>query len=1251
MTKSRSSSYHGETQTYGNDVTDIMVPLGDDFTVKLGDSIGANKKSILNSLGAEVAWIDSLGNASFTSVASYLENVVYVAVSGGDYTSVQSALTLNPTAGLIVLVAPGTYASTIDFTANYQSVIGLGDVFNTTIAGADAAILNVADYASCVVKNITLTMGATTTVKNNITVNDGNVIFENCILATNNTTAIASAAQPSVVKITGSGEVSIGKGSIVSYSNEGAEATAVKVPFVIDLDGYISVKDSQISVDGENATSVTALASFGGDGELDVSGSSIDVDDEVADYVIGSGYVVTGIIPQDFKNNKISVSRSGAGVADVAAFYASGGSAASVASYSNRISVTNNTTPARAYSFFQAGTPTINSVFDNIESADGGASGTVTYGLTREATQISSSLPLKVYDRISALGSLGEILLSDGEADSTIKIGRYIMNHYDMSEEPFGLFISQSTATANTINYGGGSALANAATQIVWYTAADNTTTTGTARLAVDGDSGIYMGLNSTKVGVGYAIAAALTSEFNVNGNVLIEGDLDVDNVEIQKVGDATALIPNQVSGSVTFTGAAWNGAASVDDTYSVKLSVDGGTEWLGIENNEGQEFLLIQNNDKAFTLFSRQEAGEDGIKVGSTEGLTTENVFEVYDDLADGTGGTLLAAADGNGNWKYKSSLVNTAVKEAPTEGSQLLANPDLENWDFDDGNTWSFIDNESFDGDGWFASDWGGTDEDDCVTPHAGTYAVVLENDDDSPYAIEQAVTGLTENDEYTFKIYAKYPDSEEYEADASSINLIFLNAPYATATQMWNNSSHAWEAIGAGPIGNNTDTHNLTTSWVQYTHADSASLDVPESGTINVVIASSAVSGEISWIDSATLEPTSGGASVLADGSFEDPDTTDEGWPGGFDSEDYIDDNDSDWVVTRSADSQSGTYAMKLTSDADGDSGMVMVDQKIAEEPVAGESFKAKVYVKRENADDASNFTFIALNESDFEDATLIYDWVSEEWKPIADKDDDCKDVRTLTGAYVEYISDNVTCPEAGGLSLMFAHEAGEGAEDESIFLDNIRAYKLVGGPAVTASSFENASDYSNMDATDAALLIKTTDGTGKELLRVGVDGAVTNGGIGFDFSGEAVLFDEPEEQDEPVPLIYFETHGVTLLGKTAKGGINLKSTGKTVTDFDMPDGYRLINVQIVIVTETSEALNVGGTLKVGNNIDADNIRSSIAYPQNAVQQRTSDCSGSDNTVLSTAGLVSFNLTVADGGTSGTATGYIFGTLIAT
>ena len=621
----------------------------------------------------------------------------------------------------------------------------------------------------------------------------------------------------------------------------------------------------------------------------------------------------------------------------------------------------------------------------------------------------------------------------------------------------------------------------------------------------------------------------------------------------------------------------------------------------------------------------------------------------------------------DGYSDLSYSDSIVNTVVKAAPTEGSQLLLNTDFASWNFEEGTAWSFIDTDDFDGDGWFASDWGGDDEGVCVTPHVGTYAVVLETDyghgegDPERYAIEQAVAGLTPDDNYVFKIYAKFPHSSDY--DSGGVAILFLDDEYDSATQMYNNSTHAWEAIGVGPSDNNIDDHSLTITWTEYEHDDSDNLVVPASGTINVVVMSSPAEEEMCWIDSATLQKDGAGDSVLVDGSFEAPDFASFGWPGGFWMEDYIADEEEDWETHRSTDSQTGTYALEMISDDDGDSGLIILVQHADVDPSVGDPFRAKVYAKRENSTDKSNITFLAINTldggGDEGDDIYLFHWGRGEWVEIDGEFDpselaDYQDTRTLTGDYVEYASKTITVPAEGDLIFLVAHEAGEDAENESIFVDNFRAYELTLGAAIAACSCETVSDFSNLDTTDAALLIKSTGGTGKEMLRVGKNGAFTNGGTGFDFSGEEVNFGEisvedPTSPESPITKEYFESNAVVLLGQTEVGAINLKNVTTTPTDFDMPNGYRLINPQVMMVTETAEALNVNATIKVGTADNYDNIFSLLSYEGSSGHQRLTNLSGSAGGVVNNAGEVKFNVTVADTGTSGTATGYLFGMLV--
>lgn len=77
-------------------------------------------------------------------------------------------------------------------------------------------------------------------------------------------------------------------------------------------------------------------------------------------------------------------------------------------------------------------------------------------------------------------GDTIQLLLAELATDATNKTGRIGTAHYTNSEEPLGLISGASTSTAGTVNVGGGTSLFNAATGINFYTAANNTTTTGT---------------------------------------------------------------------------------------------------------------------------------------------------------------------------------------------------------------------------------------------------------------------------------------------------------------------------------------------------------------------------------------------------------------------------------------------------------------------------------------------------------------------------------------------------------------------------------------------------------------------------------------------------------------------------------------------------------------------------------------------------------------------------------------------------
>jgi len=152
-------------------------------------------------------------------------------------------------------------------------------------------------------------------------------------------------------------------------------------------------------------------------------------------------------------------------------------------------------------------------------------------------TGIGTTTPLAKLDVI------GSVLISDNENDLTNKSSRLGVKHYNNSKAPFYSFLSLSNATDNLAIIGGGTSAGNAATGILFYVAANNTTPTGTqiAKFTITG-LGIGTGTPSEKL--------------DVNGNV--------------KSSNKLISIPTATSASVSGT---YNLDFSINKEYTLTLT------------------------------------------------------------------------------------------------------------------------------------------------------------------------------------------------------------------------------------------------------------------------------------------------------------------------------------------------------------------------------------------------------------------------------------------------------------------------------------------------------------------------------------------------------------------------------------------------------------------------------------------------------------------------------------------------------
>jgi len=115
------------------------------------------------------------------------------------------------------------------------------------------------------------------------------------------------------------------------------------------------------------------------------------------------------------------------------------------------------------------------------------ASQNVGIGITSPATK------LHIVDALSG----GQLLVANNQTNTTEKYGTFGTQHYTNAEEPALGMAVQSNATDNIVLMGGALGEFNAATQVRFYTAANNTTVTGSERMRIDSSGNVMTGLTS----------------------------------------------------------------------------------------------------------------------------------------------------------------------------------------------------------------------------------------------------------------------------------------------------------------------------------------------------------------------------------------------------------------------------------------------------------------------------------------------------------------------------------------------------------------------------------------------------------------------------------------------------------------------------------------------------------------------------------------------------------------------------------
>lgn len=113
------------------------------------------------------------------------------------------------------------------------------------------------------------------------------------------------------------------------------------------------------------------------------------------------------------------------------------------------------------------------------------------------------------------------------EADDTNKYLRIGVLHYDVQEEYSTALFAHSESGNNFIDIGGGTGYGNAATNIRFFTATNQTTTTGTERMRIDKDGNVGVGTTSPDHRVDLA-----DGDIGWNGDAQIEYNSTADSID-----------------------------------------------------------------------------------------------------------------------------------------------------------------------------------------------------------------------------------------------------------------------------------------------------------------------------------------------------------------------------------------------------------------------------------------------------------------------------------------------------------------------------------------------------------------------------------------------------------------------------------------------------------------------------------------------------------------------------------------------
>jgi len=174
---------------------------------------------------------------------------------------------------------------------------------------------------------------------------------------------------------------------------------------------------------------------------------------------------------------------------------------------------------------------------------------------------------------------------ADTRTNSTAKYGYLGSPHYTNAEEPVMNFWNYSDSTQNIISYGGGSSSYNTATMIRWYTAANNTTVTGTERMRIQSDGNVGIGTTAPDraLEINHATGGNLRLTYNdANGTAATYADFLMSAAGVLSITPAGSAPGIVIPALLTINTAAytWPAAVGAGGTQLTDVAGNGTLSW-----------------------------------------------------------------------------------------------------------------------------------------------------------------------------------------------------------------------------------------------------------------------------------------------------------------------------------------------------------------------------------------------------------------------------------------------------------------------------------------------------------------------------------------------------------------------------------------------------------------------------------------------------------------------------------------------